>query len=301
MTDPWSLDGPSDEIIAEASRLRVRREAQRIVDAEAAADGWSAPDDTIPSLADQLSLPEEGEVWTLGGLLPAGGNVVLAAVAKAGKTTMMNNLIRSLCDGDDFLACFPVASSGGRVGMWNYEVGQGQYLRWMRDAGIRNPGNVSELHLRGRSVPLQSAIGRDWAIDWLSREKVSTWIIDPFARAASGIQEDKAHEVGPWLEAVDEIKESAGVREVILVTHTPKPSKSTSGEIIVGGETARGSQRLHDWPDVAWYISRDSKGQRMFRASGRDVEIGASSLLFDDRSRSLFLDSRPWLARRGQQ
>lgn len=255
---------------------------------EEAAKDWTPPDVGVGlTLRDQLLDPPDGPEWRITDLLPAGGNAVIAATAKSGKTTMVTNLIKSLVDGNRFLGSYSIARPEGRVAMWNLEVSEGQYLRWVADMRIKNTSAVSVMHLRGASVPIMTDRGFQWTVQWLVNNDISVWVIDPFARAASGIDEDRANQVGPWLERVDEIKRVAGVGEVILVTHTPKPSHGKDGNVIIGRETPRGSQRLTDWADVSWYISRDSEGRRFFRALGRDVEVAMSYMMYHPISRGL--------------
>lgn len=291
MSDPWGLpEGEHDHRLAEAvERLRLQREARRIVDAEDSARAWVPPPITTPDLAQELLRPIEDAAWRVHNLLPAGGNALLTALAKSGKTTMVANLIRSLVDDEPFLGSFHPAPLWGRVGVWDYEMSRSQHLRWIGDVRIANAHRVSVMYLRGTKVPITSPAGFDWAVKWLQENSIQVWVIDPFARAFIGDDGNSDTVVGPFLETLDAIKAAAGVEELILVAHTPKQATTKEGKPIMGRETARGSQRLEDWADVLWFMGKAASGSRYFHARGRDVEVPRRGLVHDAASRRVRL------------
>src|SRR4051812_18841070 len=60
----------------------------------------------------------------------------------------------------------------------------------------------------------------DWVVEWHRKHETQVWIMDPFARAATGVDENSNTEVGVWLDTFDVIKERAGISEGIIPTHT---------------------------------------------------------------------------------
>lgn len=265
----------------EVERLRARREAQRVLDEEEAARWWRDPPSRF-TLADELALPDEPVQYVVDDLVPTGANVLLTAQFKAGKTTLSNNLAAALADGEPFLGRFGVHRLPGRVALWNYEVDERQYRRWLRSAGIGHPERVAVLNLRGQVLDLTSRIGAEYAVRWLGERECSAWCLDPFARAFKGESENDNSEVGRWLDAVDVIKQRAGVDVLWLPVHTGR------GEQQQGAERARGATRLDDWADVRWLLVRDPKSdERYLRATGRDVEVDEGRLTFDPLSRRL--------------
>lgn len=263
------------EIAAEARRQRVSREARRMVDADEFATTWREPP-SRQTLADELAEPDDPTRYRVGSLLTMGGNAVLTAAFKAGKTTMCNNLLRSLADGDKFLGRFDVDRPDGRVAMFNYEVADGQYRQWLRGIGIANPDRVCVLNLRGFRLPLIHTLVEDWVTKWLIEHDVRVWIVDPFARAMVGCGDENSNaDVSAVLDALDVIKARAGVGELVLPTHTGR------AEQLAGAERARGATRLDDWADARWLLTADEQQRRFFRASGRDVEVGEELLSFD--------------------
>lgn len=269
------------EVEAQAHQLRVRREAARRVDAADHAATWREPPSRM-SLTQELALPDDEVCWRIGRLLPAGANAVLTAQFKAGKTTLANNLVRALADGEDFLGRFEVTVPDGRIAVWNYEVSDGQYRRWLRDIGIVNTDRVSVLNLRGFRLPVIHPHVEDWICKWLEEHDIRVWVVDPFARAFVGAGEENSNsDVGVFLDTVDVIKERSGVGELILPTHTGR------GEQEAGQERARGATRLDDWADVRWLLTTDEAGHRFFRAAGRDADVDEESLTYDPETRRL--------------
>ena len=268
------------KVTAEIQNLRVRAEARTLFAAEQAAANFRPPIYTA-TLTEELEIPDEPTDFAIDQLLPHGGNVLLTAQFKAGKTTTLNNLVRALADGEPFLDSFGVDPAPGRIAMLNYELDGAQYRRWIRDVGIRNTDNVTILNLRGYRLPITTPAVEDWLVDYLTERNVGTIILDPFARAATGIDENSNSEVGMWLDTLDVIKSRAGVRDLILATHTGR------NEMEKGTERARGATRLNDWADVQWILTRDKNNNRFLRADGRDVNLPEALLTFDPNSRRL--------------
>ena len=259
--EPTAADDP--EVQAYAKRLRVQRAAKRLVDAEEAAS-VEFPDSRL-TLAEELEIVEEDADYTIDELLPIGGNVLLAAKYKAGKTTLDLNAVRAMADGEAFLGAYGVRKLSGRVAYWNYELTDRQCRKWLREMEIRKLDRASVLHLRGYRLPLDLPGVEDWAVEWLKAREVEFWIVDPFSRAYSG-EENSNSEVGRFLEALDVVKQRAGVKDLILTTHMGR-EKFEEGE-----ERARGATRIDDWADVRWTLTLD-KGRRFFGANGRDVDV----------------------------
>ena len=159
---------------------------------------------------------------------------------------------------------------------------------------IQNPDRVSVLNLRGFRLPITAPSVEDWIVRWLEEREVTAWVVDPFARAAVGTDENSNTEVGVWLDTLDVIKERAGVRDLILPTHTGRAEQEA------GQERARGATRLDDWADVRWLLTKDEQGDRFFRATGRDVEVarGEADIRRADRALTIGGGDRRWVKSR---
>ena len=100
------------------------------------------------NLADLLAQPDDEAAYRVGELWPTGGRVLLAAQFKAGKSTLVGNVLRSLVDGDKFLDRFD-AVPVGRVALIDTELDTRTLRRWLREQAIDNTERVSVLPLRG--------------------------------------------------------------------------------------------------------------------------------------------------------
>jgi hypothetical protein len=271
------------ELAAEARRQRIHREARRLLDADEFASTWREPP-SRRTLTDELAEPDDPIRYRVDRLLTVGGNALLTAAFKAGKTTLCNNLLRCLADGEPFLNRFDVHPPEGRIAVFNYEVSDSQYRRWLRRIGVRNTDKVCVLNLRGYRLPMIHALVEDWITKWLIEHEIGTWIVDPFARAMIGCGDENSNtDVGVMLDALDVIKGRAGVGELILPTHTGR------AEQLAGAERARGATRLDDWADARWLLTADEAGRRFFRANGRDVDVDEELLTFDPQTSRLTL------------
>jgi hypothetical protein len=279
-TDGEARDARFLEAVAKRTwSMRVQEEARR----EVGRTTWREPPQTLPG-TDYLLIADEDDPWTIVDLLNAGGNALLAAQFKVGKTTLLLNLLKSFCDNRPFLGRFPVNLERDRkVGFWNYEMPQGQFRRWVRRMNIGRTDRFAIADLRGFDVRLGTQEGDDWAVEWLQRWETQVWIVDPYARAYSGDSENDNTEVARFTDAVDRVKERAGVDIAILGAHFGRALFEA------GTEHVRGATRLDDWADSRWIQTKDLDGDRFFSAIGRDVDIEESRLSFNPKTLSLNL------------
>lgn len=281
--------------LIELYNQRARRDAKKILDGEEALKTFRVPP-WRPTLSEELALPDEPISYLVDEVFPTGANVLLTAQFKAGKTTLVDALAKSLADDVPFLNRFPVDQPDGRVALFNYEVDDRQYRRWLRDIGIVNTDRVVVLNLRGYRMPVTVPYVEDWLTAWLTDREVKVWVVDPFARAftGSGTSENDNTEVGRFLDTLDVIKNRAGVSELLLPTHT---GRAVAEE---GEERARGATRLDDWADVRWLLNKDADDIRFLRATGRDVEVPEEKLTYDEATRGLTFGGgdRAWEKRR---
>ncbi|GAB3812122.1 AAA family ATPase [Kribbella italica] len=250
--------------------------------AELLAEGWKPPRAT-GTLDEYLEMDYPDLEFTVADLIPEGANVLLNAQYKKGKTTAALNLVRSIADGDDLFGAFRITPVGN-VAWWNCEVSERQAVAWLKDMKVRNPENVSLLHLRGQSMPLRNKEVRDWAVKWLKRHSVKVWVVDPFGALYDG-EENSNSEIREWLRALDEIKRRAKVNVLVLVAHTGHDAQDDDAVV-----RARGGARLMDWPDVIWTYRGGSDidpSLRFMTAMGRDVEVPEFTLSFEPSTRTL--------------
>jgi hypothetical protein len=266
---------------AALERERALRWAKRQVDAEEAGAQFAEPHQGY-RLDEFAQLDLGTEAWVIEGVLPLGSNVTITAPFKTGKTTLVGELVRALVDGVPFLGNHKVAGAAvvGGVALWDYEMTPRQHQLWVRELAIVNMSKAWVRHIRGDGIPLDTDIGADAAVRWLKDRHIGVWILDPFARAFLGDENDNAA-VTVWTDRLDRIKARAGVQTLVMPVHTGRRDEDAS-------ETrARGATRLDDWPDARWLLSKDRSNVRYFRASGRDVDVDEVGLSYDEQRRRL--------------
>jgi hypothetical protein len=287
---PAAADGFTAAVAVEVERLRVRDAAARIVRLECAGALGALSETALISLADFLAVADEPQRYRVEELWPVGGRVILAAAYKAGKTTLRDNLVRCLVDGDLFLGRFQVHAPAGRVVILDTELDVRMLRRWLREQRIVNTDRVSVLPLKGRMSAFD-ILDRDTRARWADRlreAEAGVAVLDCLRPTldALGLSEDK--DAGRFLVAFDELLTSAGVSEAVVIHHAGH-----------AGERSRGDSRLRDWPDAEWRLVRE-KGEddgepqpdarRFFAAFGRDVDVPEGLLSFDPVSRRLRFD-----------
>lgn len=273
------------QVALQAEQLRISAEARDIVALEKDQAAWSFPEH-LPTLADELALPDEDTEYLIQDVFPVDANVLLTAQYKTGKTTMVLNLLRALADRTAFLGSLAVnLEPSTRVTYLNYEVGEGMIRKWFRAQGLTHPENVSLLNVRGHSLPVLRDHPRRQLVDYLKDTGARVLVVDPYARAfvGSGTDENDNMQAGAFLDTWDQIKEEAGIREMLMVTHTGRATDPS------GRTRARGATRVDDWADVRWALTRDPERDtdRYLSASGRDVEWPQHLLTYNPLTRHL--------------
>ena len=270
-------------VAAETLKMRVRATAQRMLRVER--EGL-LPEPIINTLPDLLAQPDEEANYLVDEVWPTGGRFLLAAQYKAGKTTMVANLLRSLADGDMFLDRFKVNPPAGRIVLIDDELDPRMLRRWLRDQSIAAPERISVVALRGRLGTfdiLDDHTRSQWA-QRLREMNAEVVIFDCLRPVLDVLGLEEGREAGQFLVAFDNLCGEAGVGEAGIVHHAGH-----------AGERSRGDSRLRDWPDVEWLLVRDKEdgqdaqpdAQRYFKAYGRDVDVAEGLLTHDPATRRL--------------
>jgi hypothetical protein len=271
-----------DEATArEAERLRVRRAATRLVDAEeAAAHVVVLPRQTLrEALASPR--PEESPV-RVEGLHRIGYNSTITAKFKTGKTTLGGNLLRSLADGDPFLDKFEVTPPDGLIGLLNYELTDADMLDWLIDQDITRTDRIAVLNMRGQRFSLASERNQEELIKWCRDLGVEVLHLDPHRRAFAGFgSENSNDDVNRFTDTLDAVKSEAGVRDLFLYVHMGRMSSE------VGAEHARGATALDDWTDQRWVLTKDEHEDRFMYADGRMDYVPEFRLAYQRSTRRL--------------
>ncbi|MFD1210967.1 AAA family ATPase [Arthrobacter sp. GCM10027362] len=282
---PLPAMGPADyeaaidqaEINAHLRQLRNRETAQRLARKEREGRHELPGPEPLDIL---LEDPDEDAVYRIQNVFPTGAHMMLAAQAKAGKTQMIGNVIRSLVDGAPFLGKYPVQPVEQGIVLIDNELDPRMLRRWLRAHNIRNTHLVEVVALRGRTAAfdiLDPAVRAEWV---RKLEGADLMILDCLRPSldALGLSEDK--EAGRFISAWKAFTTECQSEESIIVHHMGH-----------SGERARGDSGLIGGVDGTWKIvmedPEDPTSSRYFSAYGRDVEVTESQLGFDPQTRHL--------------
>jgi 5S rRNA maturation endonuclease (ribonuclease M5) len=260
--------------------LRITREAQRRLDDEQRPPLVLPP---VKNLAALLAEPDEPTPYRIDRLAPAGGRVMLSAQYKAGKSTLLHNLVRALVDDEAFLGQFAVATPARRLVLIDDELSENQIRRWLREQGIANTAAVVDVvALRGRVGSFDLTDDRTRAA-WAQRFAdlgADFLVLDCLRPILDALGLDENRDAGRFLVQFDALLAEAAVSDAVLVHHMGHAN-----------ERARGDSRLQDWPDAIWRVIRedpdDPGSARYFSAYGRDVNVAEGRLAYDPETRRL--------------
>lgn len=289
-------DNRQKALQADAEYQIFKRDAKRLADALERKD---ARRPVRRTLAEELALPDEEQVYAIADILPLAGNALFAGRYKAGKTTFNGQLLKAWADNVPFLGKFQVYPDPQKpvVTIFNYEMSEGQFRRWLRRVGITNLDNVHVVHLRGLSLPLGLADVRAEVAEWLKDANTGLWIVDPASRAMAGLGDGSDNkDVNLFVGWLDEIKQLADVRDLVLNIHMGHASREDKN-----AERAIGAQAWSAWADALWYLTKDKDECRWFHAEGRDVSVDKMLVSYQAEDMSVALvDVNPETQKRNE-
>jgi hypothetical protein len=288
----------------EAEREWAREEYRRLKNRGTVEETRTKLRLSLDLLAD-VEEDDEEDLWRIAGLWMQDQTIMLSAKWKAGKTTMVTNVVRCLADGGKFLGQFDVEPvTGGRILIVNAEMTRRQFNRWLYDAGIKNRDRVLAFHVRDAGPSYGDILDptrRDLLVEMIVENSVKVLILDPLnpLLSSSGVEENSSTDVAKWFNALADIKERTGVTEVMLVHHFGH-----------SGERGRGSSKFMDAPDALWTYTMDEVQEdeqdeademlgpvrkpgapRYISAVGREVDLAKSVVEFDPETRTLTIPS----------
>lgn len=273
--------------------MRLNQQARWQLQTENAAD---APRPVNISAFMKMDIPSPRVL--IDSLLPLDGNALLVAQRKAGKTTLIHNLIKSMCDRKEFLGAYTInMPKDMKFALLDFEMQQGMLIDWFRKVHISSRGGLAgELFsFRGAasSFNIMSPESRNKWVDILGSANVGYLILDCLApaMAANGLDENDNSAVAAFLNALDEINRNAGVNGMLMVHHMGH-----------SGERGRGASRLRDWPETEIHLIVDGQGadddghlrpraQRFLAGEGRLGAFDEVGLSFEESDHSLFVSS----------
>ena len=254
-------------------KLHVQDEARRL---------YSAASARIEPVALSNRWPRpEGVEYLITGLAPADGYILIPAERKAGKSTLVLNIIRALITvREPFLGEFRVHGRPN-VAYFDMEMGWDRVSRWFDKAGLERGGKLYAESLRGRARAfdvLDDKVRGDLAMQ-MSDNGIGVLFTDPLGPLLRSYNVDERDNtgVGRVIDAFLALKEEAGIHALFTTHHKGKDLSRGS----------RGASVLEDTPDAIWHLDKDDRsGMRTLRAYGRDVDE-VQELEFDRDTLSL--------------
>ncbi|QHN17934.1 AAA family ATPase [Gordonia amarae] len=223
--------------------------------------------------------------------LPAGGRGLLVAQYKAGKTTMVNNLLVALADGTPFLGQFRAQQR--RVMILDTELTDDEANARISALPLHNPDKVARIGLEGRASefdPRDKANRSAWAqrLREFGTEVLVLDCLAPLLRALGINESQNASEI---LYALSELQREAGISELFVVHHA-----GTNGK-------PRGDTGVPGWASAIWTLTVAGKtlgAPRRFSTTGwRGIDVADGRLAHDDETGALtYMDADPDRAER---
>jgi hypothetical protein len=273
------VDATEVAVTDRLQKMRVDYEARRRLDDE------TRPPVVLPavkSLDTLLAEPDAPTRYRIDGLAPVEARVLLSAQFKAGKTTLVGNLMRSLVDEDPFLGRFTIHVPARRLVLIDDELSEHTLRLWLREQGITNTAAIADVvSLRGKvsAFNLLDDRCRDMWAKRLRDLGCDYLILDCLRPVLDALGLDENRDAGRFLVAYDALLTDAGIGDALTVQHMGHTN-----------ERARGDSRLQDWPDAIWRLVRETEepnSPRYFSAYGRDVDVPEGRLGFNPATRRL--------------
>jgi hypothetical protein len=262
-----------------ATQYKIEREARQRVDDEMRPPAHYPP---VRSLTAMLAEPDIITRYRIDDVAPVDARIMLSAQYKAGKSTLVGNLIRALVDGEPFLGHFTVNTTASGVVLIDDEMSDNTLRSWLRAQNICNTDRVADvITLRG-NVTAFNLLDEQCLAAWVQRLHdvgCDYLILDCLRPILDSLGLDEHRDAGRFLVTFDALLTEAGIRDALLIQHMGHAN-----------ERARGDSRLQDWPDAIWRLVReddDPASPRYFTAYGRDVNVAEGHLAFDPPTRHL--------------
>lgn len=270
-------------VAAEVRKIRRREEARRRVDAATSSSDPLPHPVTLTRLLDE---PAPEQPWRIHGLWPADARVNIVAAPKAGKTTLLTNVIRSLVDGQPFLGTHPTAPvphgpDRPAVVVFDFEMTRHQLQDWYRAQRITATDGVVIVPLHGYASGfnfLNPTVRDDLVTQYAGAH---TYVLDPVSPVLSalGMEENSNADVQRFLSEWDTFVRLLGGRESAVVVH--------AGHNV---ERARGASAFLGSGAAIWTLVRDGEettAPRYIKATGRDVDLPETAVTYDTVTRRL--------------
>ena len=254
----------SDDEVEQIARSVARYENESINGAKSSF--------TFTSLKDLYSKPVVEEEWIVDGFLPIGGTSILAGKPKAGKSTLVRNLINSIVGGSVFL---DRKTKKGRVLYLAFEEGENHIRKHFEALKISANDDILIHTAKVPPNPIESL--RSSILEY----KPSLVIVDTLFRIINVNDGNSYSQVQKALEPITDLAKETGCH-ILLVHHMTKGDRD-------GAEGILGSTALFGAVDTAIMLNRTEKFSTIRTRQRGGYDLEETILEFDQESRSFTL------------
>lgn len=210
--------------------------------------------------------------WLVDGLLSVGGVSILAGDPKAGKSTLVRQLVRAVSRKERFLGR---KVKQGQIYYMALEEQRSLLKNQFRALGI-NENDAIKIHV---GSPLSADILESLEEE-LSKEQVALLVIDTFLLGLRIKEPNSYSEVNDAITPYRDLARDTGTH-ILFIHHTNKTG--------IGSNSISGSKAIHGAVDCAMILKAYGK-ERIFSSNGRGVKpFVEHQLLFDDNTQTYCL------------
>lgn len=216
--------------------------------------------------AEMMAAADETVEYDIPDLVSPGEKGVIAGPAKARKTFIALDMVRSLRRCTPFMAVAAWTPSAAKRVMYLGEEGVKQkFARRVRALGI--PRDDDGLVWKHRTqFNLLSEARVTALIEELRAHRTDVLFIDPFQRVSGGVDENSAQETGPVWDAIARIQGVLPRLTVWVIFHAGK-----DGDRALTLDAIRGSSRHSGELDVALIVKKEDEEHSLVTVEGRDL------------------------------
>lgn len=263
------------EIADAVWRLEVNEEARRLHSENKATRSPAPTIKTVKQLGGSDGVEER-----IAGLVPSGSTVNIVGPGKAGKTTFMISLCKSLLSGEPFLGQLKVKPVKGKIAYLNYEMSEELFRHYCEEAGLVDE-RFEVVSLRPTQNYLDAEANRVALAEAL--QGCDVIVVDSFAQSFSGESENSNSEFHSWYRRMNTwVRQLVGAAEFFIIMHAGKDSSAR----------ARGASSMEDVADVVISLKVDRSGRTM-ESRGRWTDFPATRMNFDPLTSRLTIDKPP--------
>jgi hypothetical protein len=281
-TEEEEIDEFERKVREALERIEIKTEAQARFMAKRAGEL------EVPELVTSWVAAQEVEAdveWAIDGLIPRDAVAVLSAEKKAGKSTLVHKMIRSVWFEEPFLGTLKAHKPHGSVVLIDFELSRPQLGKWLARNGVAVTEGIYVTSLRGRAkdFSITNPTHREKVVEELKSRNCRMLVLDPAGPyfRSLGADEQSNSEMGIAFDAIIALKTEADIDTVIVTLHAGHGDKTR----------ARGASVLLDIPDVIMSLQKVSPNSpvRTFSATGRDVDVDTISFQYDKDTGDLVL------------